>query len=548
LKSNLGLLPVMAGTMSNMVAGRVQQRRCKSVLATSALVACLLLGCTSAVSLFVGGLPPSRQIERRPLMPRRATATASSTEDDCTASGRSASELADDMRELLTDVANITMSVGFQTGTQRALQAGVAVAQTLAEVAREPPSTLDEAFAAKVLRQLFERLGATYIKLGQFIASSPTVFPAVYVKEFQRCLDNTGSVPFEEVKRIIEDDLGRRLYDVFSYVDPQPLAAASIAQVHPARLLSGEEVVIKVQKPDIEEVLQTDLSFVYIGARLLNFLNPDLNVRGSLLDVVTDLRTSMLGELDFRKELDNLEVFRQFLTDNGLDGIATAPKPYALASSKKVLTMERLNGVPLVDLDGIRDLTDDPEASLVAALNVWVLSVQKCEFFHADVHAGNLLVLDGGKVGFLDFGIVGRLPPKMASAIDKLNAALASADSRGMADALVDMGATVGTVDREAFAEDINELLQKISTDGEENLSVDESQIQDVVLDIAQVAGNNGLKLPREFGLLIKQSLYFDRYTKLLAPDLDMMSDSRIARFGAESNDDSPGNSTTETE
>eukprot|EP00971_Amphidinium_carterae_P217131 4310319-Amphidinium_carterae.1 len=136
----------------------------------------------------------------------------------------------------------------------------------------------------------------------------------------------------------------------------------------------------------------------------------------------------------------------------------------------------------------------------------------------------------------------------MASAIDKLNAALASADSRGMADALVDMGATVGTVDREAFAEDINELLQKISTDGEENLSVDESQIQDVVLDIAQVAGNNGLKLPREFGLLIKQSLYFDRYTKLLAPDLDMMSDSRIARFGAESNDDSPGNSTTETE
>jgi len=165
---------------------------------------------------------------------------------------------------------------------------------------------------------------------------------------------------------------------------------------------------------------------------------------------------------------------------------------------------------------------------------VWVLSVQACEFFHADLHAGNLLVLKDGRVGFLDFGIVGRMPPAMSAAIDDLNAALATNNARGMARALIGMGATVGDVDEEKFARDIEKLLTRLgsgASDGE--VSVDEAQIQDIVLDIATVAGENGLKLPREFGLLIKQALYFDRYTKLLAPDLDMMSDDRISRFKA---------------
>ncbi|CAE7845116.1 unnamed protein product, partial [Symbiodinium necroappetens] len=244
----------------------------------------------------------------------------------------------------------------------------------------------------------------------------------------------------------------------------------------------------------------------------------------------------MLGELDFREEQKNLDVYRDFLDENGLTAIAVAPKPYPEASSKRVLTMERLSGVPLVDLEGIKKYTADPEATLVNALNVWALSVQKCEFFHADVHAGNLLVLEDGRVGFIDFGIVGRLSPQMATGIDKLNTALAAgvSDARGMANALISMGATVGKVDEEAFAADIQKLISSLGNtlDNTTDMAVDESKIQDIVLDIAQVAGNNGLKLPREFGLLIKQSLYFDRYTKLLAPDLNMMSDDRIANFG----------------
>ncbi|KAL5711250.1 hypothetical protein ACHQM5_021725 [Ranunculus cassubicifolius] len=133
------------------------------------------------------------------------------------------------------------------------------------------------------LRKLFERMGATYIKLGQFIASAPTMFPPEYVQEFQRCFDKAPPVPFVEIEAILRQELGGNINAVYEYVDPVPLASASIAQVHGARLKgSGEDVVIKVLKPGIEDVLVADLNFVYVVARLLEFLNPELS-RASLI-------------------------------------------------------------------------------------------------------------------------------------------------------------------------------------------------------------------------------------------------------------------------
>lgn len=478
---------------------------------------------------FVGSSLP--QLARRPVSAEWAS---SPCQLRATATNRGPEELVEGARRLLTEISETVLGTGFEVGLRRAAKGAQATAQTVAEILREPPTSVDDAFIARSLRLLFEKLGATYVKLGQFIASSPTVFPPDYVREFQQCLDSTNTVPFEEVKRIVEEELGAPLLSVFTSFDEEPLASASIAQVHTATLRSGEDVVVKVQKPGIEDVLRTDLGFVYITARVLEFINPDLNIRGSLADIAEDLRTSMLGELDFREEAQNLDTFRSFLAVNNLTGQAVAPRPFRGATSRRVLTMERLRGVPLIDLEGIKRYAANPEATLVAALNVWVLSVQACEFFHADVHAGNLLVLEDGRVGFIDFGIVGRIPPAMSAAIDDLNAALATGDARGMARALISMGATVGNVDEEKFATDIAKLLDRFGSDDAESagtVAVDEAQIQDIVLDIAQVAGENGLKLPREFGLLIKQSLYFDRYTRLLAPELDMMSDDRIARF-----------------
>ncbi|KAJ1627176.1 ABC1 family-domain-containing protein [Pavlovales sp. CCMP2436] len=465
-------------------------------------------------------------------------------------------QLLQEGREVLLEALGIVREVGLESTVRRTLVGQQAVLQTALELARElpraafpPPAgmTLDRflldyigqlppELAPRTLRKLFERLGATYVKLGQFIASSPTLFPADYVLEFQKCLDSSPTVDFATIEKIVVQDLGKPLDEVFASFDRTALASASVAQVHAATLLSGEDVVVKVQKPGTRDVLQADLGFLAVAARVLQFVAPGLG-RLSLSPIVNDLRTTMLGELDFRQEAQNLVEFAGFLRESGLEGIATCPRPYPAVSGARVLTMERLYGLPLTDLDGIRAYTNNPEQTLINALNTWTLSVVASPFFHADVHAGNLLVLKDGRVGFIDFGIVGRIPPATWTAVQALGGGLVQSDWTMVAHAMVDMGATKDAVDIQQLARDIEtidpQLIATVS-EGEvrTQVTVDNQAVTKLTLEIAEVAERAGVKLPREFGLLIKQALYFDRYTKLLAPDLDVMSDTRVRLGG----------------
>ncbi|KAG2262619.1 hypothetical protein Bca52824_069698 [Brassica carinata] len=392
------------------------------------------------------------------------------------------------------------------------------------------------------LRKLFERMGATYIKLGQFIASAPTLFPPEYVEEFQNCFDKAPPVPFEEIRKILQEELGRPIESVYEYVDPAPLASASIAQVHGARLRgSQEDVVIKVLKPGIEDFLVADLNFIYVVARIFEFLSPEFS-RTSLVGIVKDIRESMLEEVDFNKEAKNIESFKRYLETMGLSGQATAPRLYKHCSSR-VLTMERLYGVPLTDLDSISALVSSPENSLITALNVWFGSLLSCESFHADVHAGNLWRLRDGRIGFLDFGIVGRISPKTWAAMEVFLASIATEEYESMASALIQMGATNIDVDAKAFARDLEKMFSSIQELDTEiivatgsgrtavaaNVAVDERQMNALFLDLVRVSESYGLKFPREFALLMKQLLYFDRYTRLLAPNMNMLQDQRIS-------------------
>eukprot|EP00903_Cladosiphon_okamuranus_P020311 g18636.t1 len=468
---------------------------------------------------------------------------------------RTPQEIAEDGRSFLSLAFDVIADTGLRTGAIRSSQAARATATTAIDVAlnvlggvREgtgPVETLRKS-PPSVLRKLCEKMGATYIKVGQFIASSPTLFPADYVKEFQKCLDKTDSIPWRTMRPIIEKDLGKRVTEVFSSINTVPLASASIAQVYAATLKTGEDVVIKVQKPGVAEVLKTDLGFMYITSKLVELVNPMFASRLSVSDIVGDIRSSMLDELDFTKEAANQETFRTFLKDSGIDDEVTAPKVFPQASTKRVLTMERLYGVPLTDLEGIRKVSKNPEATLISALNTWTLSVMNCEFFHADVHAGNLLVLEDGRVAFIDFGIVGRFSPDTWTGVSRLADGVAEENFTVMAEALCEMGATVGPVDTEKFASDLEGLWKKFNSldpeamlaasgggvdGGSSNKRLDEQAEQEAtgfLLDLVSVSGDNGLKLPREFGLLIKQQLYFDRYTKILAPTLDPLRDSRM--------------------
>ena len=462
-----------------------------------------------------------------------------------------------ELQALVKEVIAIVAETGVRPGLERGLQVGQALRTLSSEFLRDQSKFLDSATgsisAPKVLRRLFEELGSTYIKLGQFVASSPTLFPADYVLEFQACLDKSPTIPFSEVRSIIQSELGRPLSVAYDFVDPVPLASASIAQVHRARLKNGTEVVIKVQKPGAEVSLKADLGVLLVASKLLELINPSLS-RLSLANIVGDIRASMLEELDFRLEAANLLNFRSFLEREGLSDVAVAPFPYVKdLSTKKVLTMDFLKGVPLVDLEGIRRFSSNPEQTLVAALRTWAASVVQNEIFHADVHGGNLLVLEDGRVGFIDFGIVGRISEKVWSSVGRLVQSFVVEDFRGMAAALVDMGVAEQTVDVDKFGRELQVVVERIAALQPEirvttavtggvggggtaasvvgtsvDVAFDERETTQLVLEIVAVAENNGLKLPREFGILLKQSLYFDRYQKLLAPGLDPLRDPRV--------------------
>ena len=193
----------------------------------------------------------------------------------------------------------------------------------------------------------------------------------------------------------------------------------------------------------------------------------------------------------------------------------------------------------------MRGTSKDPEAAVIAALNVWAMSVVAAPFFHADVHGANLLLLRDERVGFIDFGIVGRLPKSIWGAVTALGEAFATRDYEGMARGLVAMGAADDAVDTAAFGRDLEKVLSGLTTiqptivvestpqgDPAATVQVDEGEITRLVLDIVAAADKYGLKLPREFGILVKQALYFDRYISSLAPGIDPLSDPRIALAG----------------
>lgn len=375
------------------------------------------------------------------------------------------------------------------------------------------------------LRELFEALGATYIKFGQFIASSPSIFPKEYVDEFQACLDQTPAIPFAKVKQIVEQDLGRPLTEVYSQFDEQALASASIAQVHGARLKSGEDVVVKVQKPGVRAVLTTDMNTVYLLTRLLELIVPNTD-RDAVAGLVAEMYQSMIDECDFVKEAEHLQGFRQFLSDTDNTQVV-APRPYLQASSTRVLTMERFYGRALTDkgLGGIAD----PSEALFSALNTWFASLSQCPFFHADLHSGNLLLLDDGRVGFIDFGMVGRIQPEAWQAMFALFSGVSNQDYAMMAQAMVVVGITRDEVDVDALARDIAALFNNLnSLDPARVLGNESDGVNALMSDLGAIARGYGIRFPRSFTMLLKQFLYFDRYMELLAPGVDLFRDERV--------------------
>ncbi len=395
---------------------------------------------------------------------------------------------------------------------------------------------------ARLLKETFEQLGTTYIKIGQFVASTPSLFPREYVEAFQGCLDQTTPLSYDYIEQVLKAELavdGQTLDDKFAYIEQKPLASASIAQVHAARLHNGDEVVLKVQKPEVETIMQTDLGVLHGVTKLIELLMPSMKF-ASIAPIIDEIRLRMLAETDFIAEAQNIRDFQQFLLVSGNTRVV-APQVYDGLTTKRVLTMSRLHGVSMVDESAMRQYCADPAQVMADTLNTWFASLIMCNSFHADLHAGNLMLLTDGRIGFLDFGIVGKLKAESWRACMGMMQALQDNNYRAMAKNMIDMEMTHERhqVDESALAIDLQRMMKSIMAEDMTftsgvpfNTKEQADELNKMMLEIVDVGKRHGIHFPRDFALLTKQLLYFDRFMRTLAPDMDMFSDQRVQILG----------------
>jgi aarF domain-containing kinase len=373
-----------------------------------------------------------------------------------------------------------------------------------------------------VLFRLFcEDMGPTFIKFGQIVASSAGLFPDAYVKEFQKVLDRVRPFSFADVQRILVEDLGAEKAAALRDIAHKPLASASIAQVHTATLADGSSVVIKVQRPGIAARTAADMKILRFFAGVLARLRRDAELANPV-GIVEDFAATLREELDFRKEAANLDRFNEIMRELGHTTIR-APRPLADMTTARVLVMERFFGIRVDQFEEIKQRGLDGEGKLLDGLRAWFQCVVFYGFFHGDVHAGNLMLLDDDTVGFLDFGIVGRFSEEQRWLVIDYMIAFSTGNYRELARVICRMTEPPPGLDLEAFERDLKDTYSPLLT-----LSFKDVNYAELLPGIQRTATRHQVQMPKEFILITKQLLYFDRYAKALAPDLNVFTDQRL--------------------
>ena len=365
---------------------------------------------------------------------------------------------------------------------------------------------------AEELADDLEKLGPTYIKLGQLLSTRADLIPPEYARALRRLQDAVEPFGYDEVERIITSELGFRISKGFASFDPEPLASASLGQVHRARMRSGREVVVKVQRPGIRERVAADMEALAELAELGDS-HTEAGRRYGFADLLNQFRRSLAGELDYRREAANLTTLGRILRP--YDRLVV-PEPIEDYTTSTVLTMEYVSGRKITDLGPLARLELDGSVLAEQLFQAYLDQILVEGFFHADPHPGNVLLTDDGRLALIDVGMVARIPKAARQLLVKLLLALSDGNGRGVAEAAIALGRRLDWFDEQGFCAGATELVEQNVA-----VSLDEVDAGSVVMELMRISGDNGLRLPPELSMLGKALLNLDQVAHALDPEFE---------------------------
>ena len=363
------------------------------------------------------------------------------------------------------------------------------------------------------VRRMLEQLGPTFIKIGQLLGTRPDLVPKAFIEEFKHLYDKTTPSSFFEIKALIEEELGQPLAAVFSEFNEKPVASASVGQVHFARLKTGERVAVKVQHPGIHQRVAVDFEIMEPLVRFIENLFAASRVwqpREHLLE----LRAMMMRELDYRNEARNVHRVAEMFRD---DPTVKIPTVYWQASSRRVLTLELIDGIKMSDFDNPQLLALDGKRVAEVITHAMAKQMFEQRFFHADPSPGNLMAIDSNQVAFLDWGAVGTVPRRRSERILSLILGFVRDDIDSVAQALLDLSRHDGDVEMGEFMRDLERIMDYHER---ERASVGDPVVLEMILE---VANKHDMLLPPDFMLITRALFQFEGLCKKLDPNYELV-------------------------
>jgi ubiquinone biosynthesis protein len=378
-----------------------------------------------------------------------------------------------------------------------------------------PPPKRERASLPTHFRQALEDLGPAFVKLGQMLSTRPDLLPPDYIAELSRLQDRVKPRPWEEMRPVLERELQAPLRDVFGEITTEPLASASLAQVYAAKLRTRQKVVIKVQRPNIQPTIKTDLEIMHDLAKYAQEHTP-LGQIYDLVEIAEDFAHTLHNELDYTIEGRNADRFRRNFEDESAVHI---PWVYWEHTTERVLVLEYIEGIKINNIEAIEAAGYDRERIANNAARMIVQEVLQDGYFHADPHPGNFVVMADEVIGAMDFGIVGYLSHTDRVNLIRLSNVAVQEDAKGVTDALIHIGAAPPDVDRKALTRNVERLLNYYS-----GIALKKIRIEELMDDVMPIAFEHHLTLPSNFWLLGKTLAMMEGLGLKLAPDFDIFA------------------------